>query len=148
MMDFVNALFATIGFAIVFRAPSRAVLPAGIIGGIGWMVYLQFELSGMEIAAAAFFSALSIGLLGELAAKIMKMPATTFVVPGIVTIVPGYGIYQSVLFMIQRNMGSASREAATVALIGVGIAVGILMASSLSRVLLRRFPGTNAGSDA
>lgn len=148
MMAFVNALFATIGFAIVFRAPWRAVLPAGIIGGIGWMVYLQFELSGMEIAAAAFFSALSIGLLGELAAKKMKMPATTFVVPGIVTIVPGYGIYQSVLFMIQRNIDEASREAATVALIGVGIAVGILMASSLSRVLLRRFPGANAGSGA
>lgn len=148
MMDFVYAFFATVGFAVLFRAPRRAIAPAGLIGGIGWSVYVQFELSGMEVAAAAFFAALAIGLIGEIFAKRMKMPATTFVVPGIVTIVPGYGIYQAVLFMIQRNMDAASHEATSVALIGVGIAVGILMASSFSRVLLRRFPGTNAGSGA
>lgn len=148
MATFLYAFFATAGFAVLFRAPYKAIAPAGLIGGIGWMVYIQFELSGMEVAGAAFFSALAIGMIGEIFAKKMKMPATTFVVPGIVTIVPGYGIYQSVLFMIQRNMDAASREATTVALIGVGIAVGILMASSFSRVLFRRFPGTNAGSGA
>ena len=148
MLEFIYAFFATIGFAIMFRAPFRAVFPAGLIGGVGWSIYAQFEQSGMELAVAAFFSALAIGILGELFAKQLKMPATTFVVPGIVTIVPGYAIYQSVLYLIQRETIAASAESANVALIGVGIAVGILMASSFSRVILRRFQDTSGGSGA
>jgi uncharacterized membrane protein YjjB (DUF3815 family) len=148
MMAFVYAFFATVGFAVLFRAPYRSILPAGIIGGIGWTAYVQFDQSGMEVAVAAFFAALIIGLLGEFFAKKMKMPATTFVVPGIVTIVPGYGIYQSVLYMIQQNVDAASREASAVALIGVSIAVGVIIASSVSRVLLKALGDTSAGSGA
>ncbi len=148
MGDFIYAFFATVGFAVLFRAPFRAIVPAGLIGGVGWTVYVQFEQSGMELAVAAFFSSLVIGILGEIFAKRLKMPATTFVVPGIVTIVPGYAIYQSVLYLIQRETTAASIEAANVALIGVGIAVGIMMASSVSRVILRRFRDTNGGYGA
>jgi uncharacterized membrane protein YjjB (DUF3815 family) len=148
MLEFIYAFFATVGFAIIFRAPFRAIVPAGLIGGVGWIIYVQFEQSGMELAVAAFFSALAIGVLGEIFAKQFKMPATTFVVPGIVTIVPGYPIYQSVLYLIQRETAAASAESANVAMIGVGIAVGILMASSFSRVILRRFRDTNGGYGA
>jgi uncharacterized membrane protein YjjB (DUF3815 family) len=148
MEELLYAFFATIGFAIVFRAPFRAIFPAGLIGGVGWSIYAQFEQSGMELAVAAFFSALAIGIFGEIFAKQLKMPATTFVVPGIVTIVPGYAIYQSVLYLIRRETTAASVEAANVALIGVGIAVGILMASSVSRVILRRFRDANGGFGA
>lgn len=148
MEIFMYAFFATAGFAVIFRAPYRSIIPASVLGGIGWIVYVQFEYSGMDLAIAAFFSAGAIGLLGEVCAKKFKMPATVFIVPGIVTIVPGYAIYQAVLLLIQRDFTAAAREAANVALIGIGIAVGIMMASSMSRVIFRRFRDTSGGSGA
>ena len=46
LLEFVMAGIATVGFGIIINIPHRALLTAGIIGGISWGIYwemLQFH---------------------------------------------------------------------------------------------------------
>ena len=39
-LNFTFAFLATIGFAVYFSAPRVSLIPSGIIGGLGWLLYI------------------------------------------------------------------------------------------------------------
>lgn len=54
-----------------------------------------------------FLGTLVIALLGELLAKLIKMPATIFIFPAVIPMVPGLGLYQTMLAFVQNDIPSA-----------------------------------------
>ena len=130
-MEMITAFFfaslATMAFAILFQAPKKVVLIDGIIGAIGWVVfiYLRHEL-GYTSFVSNFTATISLALASELSSRIFKQPVTVFVIPGIVPLVPGLGIYQGMFAIINNDYNN-----------GTSI---LLTASSLFRVIkVRRF---------
>ena len=140
-MEMITAFFfaslATMAFAILFQAPKKVVLIDGVIGAIGWVVfiYLRHEL-GYTSFVSNFTATISLALASELSSRIFKQPVTVFVIPGIVPLVPGLGIYQG-MFAIINNGTSILLTAMTDS---VAIAIGVMLVSSLFRVIkVRRF---------
>ena len=43
LINFFFSFLATVGFSIFFNSPKKSLLPAGIIGAIGWTVYLTLQ---------------------------------------------------------------------------------------------------------
>jgi uncharacterized membrane protein YjjB (DUF3815 family) len=68
----------------------------------------------------------------------MKMPATTFIIPGIIPLVPGYGLYYSMLKIIEANYQEALNVGFESLLIALGIAAGIIIATSMGKLINRR----------
>jgi len=54
-----------------------------------------------------FLGTLAIALFGELCARKIKMPATIFIFPALVPIVPGLGLYQMMLEFVQNDVYEA-----------------------------------------
>ena len=84
------ACIATMAFAVLFQAPKKIVLIDGVIGAIGWVVfiYLRHEL-GYTSFVSNFCATISLALASEFSSRIFKQPVTVFVIPGIVPLVPG-----------------------------------------------------------
>ena len=51
----------------------------------------------------AFLSSLSVALMGHLFARIFRAPVSVFLVPGILPLVPGTSIYNSVYYVIRNS---------------------------------------------
>ena len=104
-MEMITAFFfaslATMAFAILFQAPKKVVLIDGIIGAIGWVVfiYLRHEL-GYTSFVSNFTATISLALASELSSRIFKQPVTVFVIPGIVPLVPIGVMLVSSLFRV------------------------------------------------
>ena len=98
------ACIATMAFAVLFQAPKKIVLIDGVIGAIGWVVfiYLRHEL-GYTSFVSNFCATISLALASELSSRIFKQPVTVFVIPGIVPLVPGLGIYQGMFAIINNE---------------------------------------------
>ncbi|WZL82060.1 threonine/serine exporter family protein [Vallitaleaceae bacterium 9-2] len=135
---FIIATMCVIGFSFIFNLPRRVLLHSGIAGAFGWVAYTYFLNTFSSTIAAALIGALVVGLLGEILARIMKMPATTFVIPGIIPLVPGYGLYYSMLKIIERNYQQALNVGFESLLIALGIAAGVIISTSMGKLINRR----------
>ncbi len=134
--SFTFAFFTTIAFGVLFQAPRKTLVPSGIIGAVGWVVfiYLGKELEYSSFYAN-FFATVALSLLSELSARLFRQPTTIFVIPGIIPIVPGLGIYQGMTTIIEKNYERGLGILLTACTDAVAIALGIMVMTSFFRVL-------------
>ena len=136
LLAFVFALFATLGFCIIFHVPARHIPVAAAIGGLGWTFYqfcLFFETSTV---IACFFASCFVGLLSDLAARLLKDAATVFIIPGILCLVPGSGMYNTMAELVNGNLdAAASTGSQTLAMAGA-IALGLLAVGAVTKIIV------------
>lgn len=134
-MHFIFSFIATVGFSIFLNAPKSTLLPSGITGAIGWTVYIFLVDVSSNSIFANFIAAAIVSLLSEILARKLKHPAILFVIPGIIPLVPGLGMYNTMLYLVQNNFGLAISTGADTLFISGAIALGVLIVTSLSRTL-------------
>lgn len=130
------ALFASLGFGVLFNIKGKNLIFASLGGFLTWYIYLlslSFESSNLF---ALFIASFAAGLYSEALARILKSPVTTFSICSIIPLVPGGGMYYTMLESVQGNINKfLSTGLETLSSAG-GIAVGILLASSITKVIL------------
>ncbi len=133
---FIFAFLSTVAFAVLFQAPRRTLAVSGVIGAVGWMVFsymrnaLEYDSFYANLCATVVLS-----LLSELAARIFKHPATTFVIPGIFPIVPGLGMYNGMARLIENNYEAGINTLLRAGMDAAAIALGMMFMASFFRVL-------------
>lgn len=130
---FLFALIATCGFSVFFNVPPKHLPAVSFIGAIGWMVYIFVYGIAPNPGYSSFCAAAVVSLLGEIFARKLKQPAILFVISGILPLVPGLTLYNMMLNIVMENHSLAARKGADALLIGSGIALGILIVTSLAR---------------
>lgn len=136
IIECISAFIACIGFAFIFRIhhhPRFAII--GSLGGtLGWFMYLcasnfKSEITSYFIAMAfvAFFS--------EMAARIYKAPATIFLIIGCFPLVPGRGIYETMLYCTQGNSELFLDSFLNTLAISASLALAILIISTIFKVI-------------
>lgn len=129
--NFFFSFLATVGFSIFFNSPIKSLIPAGAIGGVGWTVYMiLFNFSGNAILAN-FLAAALISLLSEILARKMKYPAIIFVIPGILPLIPGLGLYNTMLSLVEERYTDAISIGTNALFVSASIAMGVLLITSM-----------------
>lgn len=136
--QFIFAFIAVIGFAGYFNVKLKFILiPIALSGGISFLVFNIFVHFNYNIVGT-FIAALLVGIMGERLSVKFKTPSTVFITPGIIPLVPGSGMYYTLLnfvnedFMQMLNVGTNTLFSAG------SIAMGILIGSIFSKSLHRR----------
>lgn len=128
------AFIATAGFAVLFRVPGRLLIPVGMGGGLGWWVYLgAFDFASSAIFAT-FTAAIWIGGYGEVLARVTRSPASIFSTCAIIPLVPGKGIFETMMAAVQ----AAPIDAVTHGLKTIAIAGAIASGLSFVTALMPR----------
>lgn len=136
LQAFFFAFLATVAFGILFQGPKRILVQSGVIGGVGWVLFITLK-SVFEIHsfAANFLASLVIALLSEMAARIFKQPVTVFNVPAIIPLVPGLGMYQGMHYILNGAVSYGTEVLTGAALDSCAIAIGLMMVSGAFRAL-------------
>ena len=131
IIQFVAGFVVSFAFAIFFNAPKKSLIPCGIVGGIGWCAYILMSKSSyfsnvfsMVIASAV------ISLLSEILARKLKYPSINFIIPGILPLVPGLGLYNTMYSLVQKDYALAVSTGTDTLFKSGGIAIGILIITS------------------
>lgn len=133
---FVFAFLATLGFCILFHVPARKIPPASAVGGIGWLLYLICLSFDMSTTSSCFIAACAVGLLSDIASRVFKDAATLFVLPGILCLVPGAGMYNTMLAVINGDLKEAASICITTLSMAGAIALGLLVVGSFLRIIV------------
>lgn len=127
------SFLAAIGFAIFNCAPVVSLVPTGIIGTLGWVFYVLLNRAGLDVMTSNFLAASLVAICGELLARVMKKPSTVFVIPGVIPLIPGLGLYNTMFYLVQNNFNSAIATGTTTIFVGGSISLGVLVVSSIFR---------------
>ena len=130
-----GCLVGCLGFAIVFNIHGPGMLLCALGGMLSWAGYLVAMQLGSGDLVAYFIAAVISGVYAEIMARLRKYPAISYLVVAIFPMIPGGSVYFTMVSAMQGNMSQfSSRLMHTVAIAGV-LAVGILMASTVVRIV-------------
>ena len=133
MIQIICAAIGTFGFSIFFRVRS-AHLPFATLGGIiSWSVYLLADIR-FDVFISTLFASFMICLWAELMARVKKAPATVFLVPGIIPLLPGSALYYTMSGFVGKDHGLFLSKGSETLYTAIGIVGGILFASELVRL--------------
>ena len=132
LYDFIIALTCTVGFAVLFNLPRTAILNAGFAGGFSWVIFNLFHSITNSSVLSTFVASLAIAILAETFAVKFKFPATIFIVPAIVPLVPGHALYYTMLSIIQNNYSAAVRYGSETVLVSIAIAGALTVVLSVN----------------
>lgn len=130
---FIICLLATFFFAIIFKVPNKALLPSSLLGAFGYILFLCLSSDASNYMSAYFIATLAITICSEILARIMKMPATVFTVPAIIPLVPGVGLYTTMMYLVQNQGDLASKTGASAILSIIAMAMAMVLTSILTR---------------
>ena len=132
---FVLALIATGAFSIIFRVPIRRIPVCMVIGALGFIAY-EISLDYYSSPAiGCFFGACIVGLFSSFAARIFKDAETIFVIPGILCLVPGFRIFNTMAAILKNDYTGAAEVGVQTIMMAGAIAVGLLTIGSILRVI-------------
>lgn len=136
IINTIYAFIATFSFSILFNIRGKKLIFASIGGGVTWFFYLAVLYAHNSVSLAMFAASVIAGIYSEAMARILKTPVTTFAISSIIPLVPGSGMYYTMFESVQGNANkSLNLGLSTISSAGA-IAIGILLASSITKVIL------------
>ncbi|MBQ0079481.1 MAG: threonine/serine exporter family protein [Eubacterium sp.] len=126
----------TMGFCVLFHVPIRHIPVCGIIGGCAWGLYQLIILNNASSPVmATFMAAALVGLLSDLASRIIKEAATIFIIPGILPLVPGAYIFYAMQALVRNDMMDTSTYLTDTIKLAAAIALGLLAVGAVTKSL-------------
>lgn len=123
-----------IAYSIHFNLRGRYLFVAAIGATLTYFAYYLSDPLGPE-PVKVFLASLVASIFAEALARIMKVPATTFLIICIIPLVPGSNLYYSMELCINGEIMQFISSALETLGIAGAIALGILLVSSIFRFI-------------
>ncbi|MBO5137467.1 MAG: threonine/serine exporter family protein [Spirochaetaceae bacterium] len=107
-----------------------------ITGALGWCIYtVLIPDSGIVGIESFFWGALAVAVLSEILAVIVKNPATVYLIPGLLPLVPGGTMFQTMRAAVTGNLAQALPLGLFALTAAGAIALAVALSSSGARIL-------------
>lgn len=132
--SFLFAFISTIGFCILFHVPKKHIISASFVGACGWVTYTFLTSSGDGKIIACFIGSCVVATISELFSRGFKEAATIFIIPGILPLVPGAGMYHTMIAILDGNLQETATLGTETLLMAGSISVALLVVASVIKV--------------
>lgn len=110
-VDVFFSFFVAVGFALLFETPIKALIVAGILGGLGHGIRFLMLQSDFDLVVATLSGTVFIGLAGIYFAHRIHTPPVVFTLPACITMIPGLFAYRTILGCIKIYEAGANGNA-------------------------------------
>ena len=132
-----SAFAGSLGFALLFHVRREKLLLASLGGLLAWGVYLLMGGISDQDVVRYFAASVVLTVYAEVLARLVKCPATLFLVTASVPLIPGGSLYRTMQYFMENNLDAFSTQALTTVLLAVSIAVGMLFPTSIFQLIRR-----------
>lgn len=135
IVKLVAVFLLSLAIGILYRVPKSSLVYGAVVGVIGWFVFFIIINREGSIYIGCFLGSLMVALMSEMLARYLRKPATIFLIPGFIPLVPGREAYFSMLAIISGNYADGLAMAIQTALMGGAIAMGIFVISTFMHTI-------------
>ncbi len=120
-------------FAVLIRVPRRELFFAGLAGLLSGFVYAAAGAIGLHAIAQVLLAAVAAGGLSEILARVRRTPATVYLMPGLIPLVPGLLAYHAMYALLRGDYVSGAALGVETLYWAAAIGVGIALVLTISR---------------
>lgn len=124
-----TAAIGTIGYCLNVNIKRNKIVYGCIGGVLSTFLYCVCVEAGLSLLVQNLIPAAAVTFYAEVLARIVKAPATVFLIPSIIPLVPGGRLYYTMRAIVDANGADAKIFAMETIVIALGIAVGIVVVS-------------------
>lgn len=125
--------------AILFNTDKKNLIWAGLSGTLGMLINDQIlAIFPNTDLLAVFLGTAAVAVYSELMARIRKTPATIFLIPGIIPLVPGVDAYRTIQLITENDYPTAMTYGVAAVAKACLMAFGIMTVSAVFRKINRR----------
>lgn len=136
LLQALAAFVGTAAFALLFGIDREHYVPAGVIGAIGWAVYLILvRQCGATPVTATLASSTLVCILSRMAAIPFRIPAQGFLLCGIFPLVPGAGVFWFTYYLTDSQFDLSMQSGWMASKVAIAIVLGIILAMELPQRL-------------
>lgn len=129
------SFIATLAFSVLFNIKGKNTWLAALGGGLSWLFYILALKYTVSQPLAFFYASVAVAVYSEIMARVRKCPVTIFIICGILPLVPGGGMYYTMLASVEGNVTKSLNTGLSTLTIAGAIAVGVILVSSLTRLI-------------
>ena len=135
-IQIITAGISSLGFALLYNVRGkRLIIP--FIGGIaGQTLYIALMFLNNE-TLQSFIGTIFLSIYTEIAARIVKTPTTTFLVPNIIIFIPGGLLYFTISSAIREDWLNFIIYGKETLFTAASIAAGIMIVSSIVKIVYK-----------
>ena len=140
LIQLLMAYLGSLGFGGLYNLHGRKLQFAAVGGFLAWGVYLLINQLTPSPYPCAFVSSVALTLYSELMARVRRCPVTGYLQVALLPLVPGAGIYRAMAYCVEGDTAMFSETLLHTIGFAAALSVGAMLASSVVRALLPRFP--------
>lgn len=130
-VQLLTAFLGAFGYALLFQVNRDKLFGACAGGFIAWLVYLLCGSFTGSNALKYFIASVVVTFYAEFMARRKKTPATVFLAPATIPLIPGGSLYQTMAYALRGEWEKAFSQGLNTILLAVAISCGILMTMTL-----------------
>ena len=131
----IAAGLSALGFGILYDIRGKKLALAALGGALAWVAYLLVILFDGSDLLGMLCASVTASVYSEIMARLAKAPTTVFYVPAVIPLVPGGGLYYTMVAALEGNWALCAEKAQSTFGSAVAIAGGILVVISLRSVI-------------
>ncbi|MDO4328490.1 MAG: threonine/serine exporter family protein [Lachnospiraceae bacterium] len=121
----------SLAFGIVYKVKARRLPFVAAGGGAGWFLYSIMHMATGNIFLSNIAASLFATAYSELMARKLKAPVVVLLLPCLIPLVPGGGLYYAMSNVVMKNNRLAFSYLSSACEAALGIAAGIIVVSVL-----------------
>ena len=132
IIQLITATLGTFAFSLVFHLRKEFLGWAALGGFLSWAIYLLVMYGwGKNAFLSCLISATCVAFYGEVMARKLKGPATVFIIPGVLPLIPGSSLFYTMSNAVSTEWGLAQYygfktiQFALVIAIGISLVMGV-----------------------
>ena len=137
VLQLAAAFSGSMGFALLFQVRRGKLLLASLGGLLAWAVYLALGPVISSDVPRFFIASVVLTIYGEILARVVKCPATLFLVTAAVPLIPGGSLYHTMRYFVEGDFAACSAQGLNTLLLALAIAAGMIVPTSLFQLIRR-----------
>ena len=138
-----TAFVAAFGFAVIFDVSRSELVYCGIAGLTAEGVFQIMQYIYEEKSVAILAAAVVVTALVRILANVRKTPVTVYLISGIIPLVPGGAMYNTVFNIIASDYVTAIESGIDAVKSASAVAIGIVLVFALPNKLFLRMRNKN-----
>jgi uncharacterized membrane protein YjjB (DUF3815 family) len=131
----ITSFIAAAAFGIIFNAPKKSLFKCGIVGMLGWVIYMLMFLNETDAVLATLLASFVVAVISQFFAKMYKTPVIIFSVAGIIPLVPGGLAFDAMRNFVENDYNAAITLAAKAFMISGAIAIGLIFSEVINQII-------------
>ena len=141
LIQILAATIGSFGFAILFNVRGNKLIAVTIGGCLSWTSFLLLNIFIESEPICYFIVALEVSLYAEIMARFLKSPATIFIAPSLIPLVPGASLYYTIASAFDKNTDLFVQKGLSTLALAASLAIGIIVSAVVMK-LITKFLGS------